>query len=288
MVSRLIQPSYKTGFAKNASESANPHLWEGLAGAWMPSFGVTGDEVYDLSGYRSNGIFQNGTTWVMGERGYSLSMDSVDDWVACGTNPILELQEMTGLCWINSLDSSTDHMIFGKTDNISTSGFEFAMDVAGGQNPTILQFAYYDGAIRGWYEATITNIQPGIWQQVGYRFRPADAEIDFILNGVIFETIATAAGSTIVYTGDEFDIGMASSNPAFYGFLNDIILYNRILSPQEIQELYIDSSAPFRRKQMPRFFVPIAAEGRIMGALAGHGGLAGIGGLAGRKGGLAG
>ena len=34
------EPSYKAGYAKNAGESENPHLWKGLVGAWMPSLGA--------------------------------------------------------------------------------------------------------------------------------------------------------------------------------------------------------------------------------------------------------
>jgi len=41
------QPSYKAGYAKSASESANPELWDGLRGAWVPAMGSTGiDRVF--------------------------------------------------------------------------------------------------------------------------------------------------------------------------------------------------------------------------------------------------
>jgi hypothetical protein len=44
----LLKPSYATGYAKNASQSAHPNLWDGLVGAWMPSLGVTGETLRDV------------------------------------------------------------------------------------------------------------------------------------------------------------------------------------------------------------------------------------------------
>lgn len=42
------RPSYKQGFARFASESANPRLWKGFAGALVPNFGPTGNTVHDV------------------------------------------------------------------------------------------------------------------------------------------------------------------------------------------------------------------------------------------------
>jgi len=39
--------------------------------------------------------------------------------------------------------------------------------------------------------------------------------------------------------------------------MNSTLVHNRALSPQEIQELYVDSLAPFRRKAKPIGYQPI-------------------------------
>ena len=65
-------PSYKQGFARCAAESDKPDLWTGLPGLWMPSLGVTGDTLRDISGYGNHGTLTNmdpATDWVMTEKG---------------------------------------------------------------------------------------------------------------------------------------------------------------------------------------------------------------------------
>ena len=46
---KQTQPSYKAGYAKSASESANPELWDGLEAAFVPALGPTGGTIRDIS-----------------------------------------------------------------------------------------------------------------------------------------------------------------------------------------------------------------------------------------------
>lgn len=56
------RPTYGTGFARNAAESAFPELWRGLRGLWAPSLGPTGGVVDDWGGIKNPGIL-TGPTW---------------------------------------------------------------------------------------------------------------------------------------------------------------------------------------------------------------------------------
>lgn len=69
--------------ANNASESAYPHLRKGLVGAWVPSLGVTGDTLRDVSGRGSHGTLTNmdaATDWQTSGGG-SLDFDGTNDYV---------------------------------------------------------------------------------------------------------------------------------------------------------------------------------------------------------------
>ena len=44
-MSDLYLPSYEQGFAQSAGESADPNLWDGLSGLWLPSLGPTGHPI---------------------------------------------------------------------------------------------------------------------------------------------------------------------------------------------------------------------------------------------------
>ena len=57
--------------ASNASEAVYPHLRRGLVGAWVPSIGVTGGTLRDVSGRGSHGTLTN--------------MDAATDWEMTAT-----------------------------------------------------------------------------------------------------------------------------------------------------------------------------------------------------------
>ena len=79
---RNARPSYKSGYAHYSAESANPELWKGLRGAWFPSMGVTGGNLFDLSGQNNTGTLIDmapASDWVIGGNskspGYVLDFD---------------------------------------------------------------------------------------------------------------------------------------------------------------------------------------------------------------------
>jgi hypothetical protein len=79
-----IKPSFKTGYARNASESANPNLWKGLA-AWVPALGHTGSTVRNIRGHSrgslNDGVTYSGTTQqALNEADY-LSFDGSNDYM---------------------------------------------------------------------------------------------------------------------------------------------------------------------------------------------------------------
>lgn len=69
--------------ASNASEAAYPHLRRGLVGAWVPSLGVTGGTLRDVSGRAFHGTLTNmdpATDW-QASGGGSLEFDGTNDYV---------------------------------------------------------------------------------------------------------------------------------------------------------------------------------------------------------------
>ena len=74
----------QTGYARNASESANPNLWRGLVGWWCPSVHFRGGQrLLDLSQQRNYATLNNMTNddWLV-SRGYgALDLDGTDDYL---------------------------------------------------------------------------------------------------------------------------------------------------------------------------------------------------------------
>lgn len=70
------RPTYGTGFARNAWESAHPELWRGIIGLWSPFLGPTGGRLIDWSGNRNDGLVAAGSpTWIR----QGLSFDGTTD-----------------------------------------------------------------------------------------------------------------------------------------------------------------------------------------------------------------
>jgi len=69
--------------ARNASEAAYPHLRRGLVGAWVPSLGVTGNTLRDVSGRGNHGVLTDmdaATDWQTSGGGF-LDFDGSNDYV---------------------------------------------------------------------------------------------------------------------------------------------------------------------------------------------------------------
>ena len=66
LLPRHANPSYKSGYARSSAESANPGLWDGLTGAWVPQLGQIGLVLQDMSGQGHHGAMVNmeATDWL--------------------------------------------------------------------------------------------------------------------------------------------------------------------------------------------------------------------------------
>jgi len=101
----LLKPSYATGYAKNASQSAHPELWRGCVFAAAPCLGPTGLTLRDWSGFQSHGTLTNmsaGSDWVLSGGKWSLDFDGSDDYVNCGNISSIQpaASRTTIMAWI--------------------------------------------------------------------------------------------------------------------------------------------------------------------------------------------
>lgn len=278
-------PSYKQGYARNATDSVAPNLWRGLAGAWVPSLGPTGLTLFDASGNKNNGTLTTmdpATDWVIsGDRthsGYALDFDGVDDNVNIGNVDALDItNELTLAIWIRPPD--TDGYVIAKTDYSSSGGYSLYFNGSGNR----VQIYYGSSSVKN-SSTVFTDID--VW--VHAVITVTSSETAFFRNG---EPAGTASGFTLSSGTQPVRLGIRSDLAAgnrYAGLMDHVYIYDRVLAPNEIKQLYVDRLAPFRQRQ--RFVFPesevAAGGGRIMSSLVGAGGLAGSGGIAGQGGGL--
>lgn len=236
----IIKPSYQAGYARNASESENPKLWDGLVGAWMPSLGVTGETLRDVSGNGNHGTLtgmDTATDWVATSKGLALDFDGFDDYVDCG-RPSMGVGKLTVNAWIK-LNAGN---IFQHLVDSSSNSWHLAL--LNNNKPY-----FYNGATLHTLTETLST---NTWYMItGVQ----GSTLDLHVNGVLSQSIS----SNVNLTTNNIHIGRwQNGGRNFNGRMANISIYNRALSPTEIKQLYVDSLAPFRRKQRVSVAVPAA------------------------------
>ena len=257
------EPSYKVSYAKNAGESENPHLWKGLVGAWMPSLGVTGDTLRDVSGNRNHGTLTGmdpATDWVTSEKGLALDFDGSDDLVNVGDNSDLQITaNITLSAWIKA--STQNNM--GIAGKYASSSGKRGYLIATNQSDSNQKITWYYQRAAGSYNAgdaltSSSDVLDNNWHFVLCTFTPS-VSAKIYIDGELDATDTASIQSAIANNSARFEIATHNEGTAFCfnGNISNVSIYNRALRPDEIQTLYVDSLAPFRRKKSPIGYQPI-------------------------------
>ena len=234
-------------------ESAYPELWDGVVGAWCPSLGPTGLRLHDHSRRSNWGTLQNmdaPTDWVVSDGQYTLDFDGVNDHVTAGTSGFVGLTDVTIAMWVR-LTSTTDEMLFNiRPTNSITNFFVFngSLNLRGGSTTAVSVTA----------PSGITNN----WRYLAATIRGTTGTI-YYDGGSLASGTVTAIGASP--TG--LDIGAFSDFGAGYylaGQIADVAAWNRALSPNEIQRLYLLGRGGMferRRRTLRRVAVEQGATG---------------------------
>ena len=204
----------------------DPH--PGLVGWWRFDEG-SGAVASDSSGYGNNGTL-NGATWVNGKYGQALSFDGTNDYVQISSSPSLQItDDLTISFWIN-LDSLATTMV--PVDKHWAGEYFVKILTNGG-----LRFA--QGASGNSEELTVLpagSLVSGQWIHVAVVRSTSDVELTAYKNGVAATPVAytktPTASSQAVNIGAEEGIYNRLS-----GIIDDVRIYNRALSPAEIETL---------------------------------------------------
>jgi hypothetical protein len=193
----------------------------------------TGTIATDASGNGNNGTI-NGATWATGKSGGGLSFDGNDYVIK--TNPSAGLKpslEVATAAWIKT--SATDT---GGAEIVSM-GDSYALRVETNGN---IRLFYYNGSSWNSIKTTGVNVLDGAWHHiVGQKTSTA---LQIYVDGI--SKASTPNTGTIAYTrGTDLFIGRHGDgvdNYNFNGIIDDIRIYNRALSNQEVQNLYTNGT----------------------------------------------
>lgn len=219
----------------------NSSLWNGVVGAWCPSKGPsTGPIVADLSGYNNHASLTNmdpGTDWVASENGVALDLDGTNDCIDIPVESQITTGDISVSIWVKVLTlpgGSSDGVVFHLGVS-PTDRLYMAVQTSGGGNR--LTCNGYNGSVQGIY-GTGPVCQANVWFH--YCGVVGAGTYTLYVDGI---QQATASGTVITSSTATMALGDISSTGGGRGTrylncqLDDLLIYNRMLTPSEIAQL---------------------------------------------------
>lgn len=232
-----------TGAVINASQ--NNQLTDGLVGFW--SFNgpdIDGNEAIDRSGQGNNGTI-TGATRAIGKVGQALNFNGTSDWVNAGSLSSVDDIETSGSGltfsgWVYLKSYGGQGIIMSKGTANDSGFWVIFLDE---HDPSIRFLKNYDGAsnlqARAYFPASYLNT----WKYVVVTWdgTATTANVHFYVNTIeIAKTSTNTDGAGSKLTDAALSLGIGGTNTGSYtnGYLDEVRIYNRVLSTQEIQRLY--------------------------------------------------
>jgi hypothetical protein len=210
--------------------SVKDRLLDGLVGWWKFDEG-SGTVAYDSSGNGNDGNLTNGPTWTIGKIGGALSFDGTNDYVKIGASSVFDLQRISISAWV-------------KSDNFSNSGFIFEKTTNGSVNS---QYAlFFENGLRFRNEVGADDVSFSV-SSVGWLFVTStyDGTRKKLFTNGLERNQVTWTGTIPTSPSGVSAIGGFSqtshenwSNYIFNGLIDDVRIYDRALSAEEVQALY--------------------------------------------------
>jgi hypothetical protein len=217
-------------FATNSAPFNNLIINDGLIGYWKLDEG-SGASTVDASGMGNDGVLTS-TSWITSslptainfKNNAGLSFNGTTSYVTVGTAGLpANNAAQTIAAWVNLTNNSANQYIICLW-NSGSSGTSV------GINGTKL-------SAWKWGPSDLVTVTPpatGGWHHVAYTF---DGTTHKLYLDAGTPTTSTVAPNTLTPNNAQF--GAFNSSPSFSGKLDDVRIYNRVLSASEINSLYI-------------------------------------------------
>jgi len=199
----------------------------------------------DISKYGNNGTI-HGATWTTGKFGKALSFDGSDDYVDCENDESLNItDEITIEAWIKR-EGSGEYTIASK---YQPSGDNRCWLLRLNSNNKLIFAISPDGTLNSVVTLTSATVIGTDWtHMVGVR---DNTNMRVFINGVQDPNTKTVSG---IYGGDAHtNIGRWITAHYFNGTIDEVRIYNRALTPEEIRMHYLSEFQKYNSTQY-RFY----------------------------------
>ena len=185
----------------------------------------------DSSGKGNNGTVNGTALWVPGKTNQALQFNGTSTYVDCGSGASLNLTEaVTITAWVKMDFTAGDRKIAGNQDLV-TGGYKFGL-----YSSNLIEFEIRTSANAATLNRTSaggTVLQQGVWYHVAGVYSQGQYIRTYVYGNLDRELVTTVALGTS--TGS-FKLGRDPGSAAYYwlGPMDDVAVYNRALSPEEI------------------------------------------------------
>jgi hypothetical protein len=232
------------------------NLKQGLVGAWCPSVSGRGLVLPDLSGYNNHGTLTNmdsATDWVPSGSGLALDFDGVDDRVSLDSCASRFATLSTGALslWFNVSSANPVQILFYLNETANPNNF-FTLAV-GNSTGTLADDSIGFGQQKNGVGVYFGFVRKGHTFYQDQKWHNVVVMSDSSSNSIYIDGIkqiadypisgnASSSGFFNVFSVNSMSIGSRvltgfPSNTTL-GQIDDVRIYNRVLTPQEIQQLY--------------------------------------------------
>jgi len=223
----LLPASYLNGFAPRDGQPLYPSLWKGCVGAWNAGLGPSGLTLRDQSGLGNNGTLTNGPTFAASQGKYAMNLDGVNDYVSIASG-IVFAPVFTISAFVSPSVLSGYRRIFCAEQ--AGTGYGYTLGLVGSK----VWLQDYSASANIFPSATTGDLVVNVWSHVAFVSYSSSLRKLFF-NGT--EVLSdTQAGASSIATTRAF-IGQTQNVQFFSGFIDDVRIYNRALSPDEIRTL---------------------------------------------------
>ena len=239
-----------------------------------------GTVISDSSGNGNNGTLTNGPLWSIGKSGKALQFDKIDDAAVINSLSFNNLSPMSVTAWINpkSLGENNRGRIIDKASGVApTQGWGFFVTDGGTAGQRKLSFVI-DYASTDFNRTTANALfNFNEWTHVAVTWdgslNASNARI--YLNGqeTTYSKTQNASGSRVSDAAESLKIGNDKSFArTFDGMIDDVRIFNRALTPKEIQQIAAmpTSLSPLRKELTASIITSLERIVKIMQKILGQ------------------
>lgn len=215
----------------------------GLVGYWsFNGTDISGTTAYDRSGSGNNGTLTNGPTKAIGRVGQGMNFDGVDDYITApdaNSLDIVDAQNFTISGWFNRSSFTTDDTMVAKSNGQTASDTGYDVYIDDSTDKVIV--TANDGTDQYKLESVSTFTAVGWHHFVLSWDDNSSTNTKLYIDGNAEAATATGTFSSVNSLANAltFRIGAESDNGnPFDGSLDEVRIYNRVLSQAEVAALY--------------------------------------------------